>query len=167
MITVYCQKLSSSWLAPEMYGLTGVVLGATISGLLAWLIQRANAKRTIELENRKNKVKVFTDFFAKDIVSFIDSEVEYLQKLFVDFDKEKTKGIPEHHKNMTCVDTTLRMFNDIQLNDLFKTFVHQESLLRQSIVENKNDIALDVVVFAREIAARLKWGVIDKCDFKL
>lgn len=167
MIAVYCQKLSSSWFTPEMYGLTGVVLGATISGLLAWLIQKSNAKRTIELENRKNKVKVFTDFFAKDIISFIDSEVEYLQRLFVDFDKEKTKTNPEHHKDMTGVDTTLRIFNDIQLNDLFKTFVRQEYLLRNSIIEGKNKDALEVMVFAREIAARLKLGVIDKCDFNL
>lgn len=162
MVTIYCQKLDASWLTPEVYGVIGVLLGASISGLVAWMIQRSNNKHNEKVESKRNSVKIYTDFFLKDIVDFIDAEVAYMQRLYISEDKEKYNEIQPHQKIMYAVDTSIRMFKDDILNEKYKGFVLQTAKIKNEMVKGEPDAALAELVNAREMAADLKLNIYNK-----
>ncbi|MCT1423738.1 hypothetical protein M3G69_19140 [Klebsiella aerogenes] len=161
MITVYCQKLDSSWLTPEIYGILGVVLGASISGLVAWVIQRSNNKNTQAIESKRSSVKIYTDFFLKDIIEFIDAEVAYMQHIYVSGAKDINE-FPPHQKIMYAVDTSIRMFKDDTLNEEYKNFVLQTAKVLSKVKGDDNQSALNEMIAAREMAASLKLKIYNK-----
>jgi len=162
MITIYCQKLDASWLTSEMYGIIGVILGASISGLVAWMIQRAGNKHNEKIESKRNGVKIYTDFFLKDIVDFIDAEVAFMQQIYVSEEIHKSNEIQPHQKSMYAVDTSIRMFKDDFLNEKYKEFVLQTAKIRDEMTKGNPDVALAELVNAREMAAHLKLSIYNK-----
>lgn len=162
MVTIYCQKLDASWLTPEMYGVIGVILGAAISGLVAWVIQRSNNRHYEKIESKRNGIKIYTDFFLKDIVDFIDAEVAFMQHIYVSDDYDKSNEIQPHQKTMYAVDTSIRMFKDDALNEKYKSFVLQTAKIRNEMAKGEPKAALAELIHAREMAADLKLNIYKK-----
>jgi hypothetical protein len=124
LIAVYCGKATESWLSAEWIGLAGVITGAIIGfGGNFWL-QRYVANRATQSENVKRKSDFAVKFLMQDIISFLDSEILYLQALSVS-NKNKPDGVNgEYRWNVASVKTSMGIIGGQDLLNKFNVLLN-------------------------------------------
>ncbi|MBM7343692.1 hypothetical protein [Pantoea coffeiphila] len=122
MLTVYCEKMTQSWLNGPMFGLIGILIGAALGLLTAYCTQRWQHTNALSLEKERMEVKLFTDFALNDLLKYIDVEMDYIQRIYA----SKNGGsisltdICGHHRGgLAKYKALLSIFKN---NDLIKKF---------------------------------------------
>ncbi|WP_148250554.1 hypothetical protein [Raoultella terrigena] len=168
MLTVYCEKMvTGSSLSPGMYGLLGVVLGALVSGGIAYLIQRQNSKNAILLETEKHKINVVSSYLLTDIVNFLNDEIANLQSIYLSTQDGSLIPIPEHHKNLINNEINVRAFQDEELISLFRDFIDAGNKVRKLTAAEKAIGDADTLWAAVNLAASIKKRVLEHCQFNI
>jgi len=168
MLTVYCEKMATgAFLSPGMYGLFGVVIGALLSGGMAYLIQKQNSKHAIKLEKEKNKISIISSFLLQDVVSFLNDEIDSLQSIYLS-DKDGSEiPSPEHHKNIVNNEVNIRIFKDEELTELFLDFINAGNVVRSMSAAEKLLGDIDALRKVIDLAADIKKRILEHCQFNI
>ncbi|WP_297196263.1 hypothetical protein [uncultured Pluralibacter sp.] len=169
MLTVYCEKMSSgAGIAPGVYGLAGVIIGAIISGGIAYLIQKQNSKNNFKLETEKHKINLTSSYLLDDILKFLDDEIQDILDFCTSTNDNEKYKIPAHLNRLGAIEISIRVFRDDALVDDFKRVIAKGFELRQ-ISDAEKKLGGDVIMFKEIISeiALLKIKVIEHCQFNL
>ncbi|EKZ6362508.1 hypothetical protein RE061_004903 [Klebsiella aerogenes] len=168
MLTVYCEKMvNGSSLSSGMYGLLGVLLGALVSGGIAYLIQKQNSKNAVKLETEKHKINVISSYLLKDIVNFLNEEIANLQDIYLSKKDGDQIPAPEHHKNLINSEINVRTFQDDELTQLFRDFIDAGIKVRKLTAVEKTIGDTDTLWAAVNLAASIKKRVLEHCQFNI
>lgn len=130
MIAVYCGKATESWLSAEWVGLAGVIAGAIIGFGGNFLLQRYVANRSAQNESVKRKSEFAVKFLMQEIISFLDSEILYLQALSI---SNENKHDSKHRCNLASVKASVNIIGGQDLLDKFEVL-----LSFRTVMENIN-----------------------------
>ncbi|CQH34800.1 TPA: hypothetical protein PXJ75_002893 [Yersinia enterocolitica] len=160
MISLYCGKENLSALSPEWVGLVGVIAGTLLTGLASYFIQRSAHNKSLEIENKRNKANFLLEYVIKDICTFIDSELNFLQKLLVITNFDENEKIDRSHRlNLANTQTLIQMLNDDKLLSDFKAFLRGWVSINNIIANNnegdKYSILNETMLLASNIKVQL------------
>lgn len=173
MLTVYCEKLGNTGLNAPLIGLIGIVIGAAIGLCTAYFTQRWQFKNLTSLEERKNRIKFFTDYALNDLLKYIDQEVDFIQRIYSSqygvYEEEKDyDGI--HRYELAKYMTMLPLLSDEVLDEQFRSLLgFRDKLKFVSNDSAKKDVTeqLDEIIGeAIEIAGQIKLALITNCISK-
>lgn len=168
MLTVYCEKMTAgASISPGVYGLAGVVIGALISGGIAYVIQRQNSKNTIKLETEKHKINVISSYLLRDLIEFLNDEVANLQSVYLSPKDGSNIPIPDHHRNLINTEINVRAFQDEGLKSLFADFVSAGNKVRKLTAAEKAIGDADTLWGAVELAASIKKRALELSQFNI
>ncbi|ADZ41828.1 TPA: hypothetical protein PXN14_000117 [Yersinia enterocolitica] len=157
MITLYCGKENLSALSPEWVGLIGVIAGTILTGLASYFIQRSAHKRSLEIENKRNKANFLIEYVIKDVCAFIDSELNLLQELHVQTKLVESEKLDKSHRlNLVNTQTLIQMLNDDKLLSDFKTFLSGWVSIQNIIVNNNEGDKFSILQETMLLASSIK-----------
>ncbi|MGK4422875.1 hypothetical protein ACSMDK_11805 [Yersinia enterocolitica] len=157
MISLYCGKENLSALSPEWVGLIGVIVGTILTGLASYFIQRSAHKKSLEIENNRNKVNFLIEYVIKDICTFIDSELNFLQKLCGKNNYSESQEIDKGHRSdLANTETLIGMLNDDKLLSDYKTFSGKWISIENIIVNDNKGNKLHILKEAMVLASNIK-----------
>lgn len=173
MLTVYCEKMGQAGLNAPLIGLIGIVIGAAIGLCTAYFTQRWQFKNLTSLEDRKNKIKFFTDYALNDLLKYIDQEIDFIQRIYSSefglYDEEKDyEGI--HRYELAKYMTMLPLLSDEDLDKKFNELLgFRDKLKFASSNNSKKDVAYaldDLIGQAIAVAGDIKLALITSCISK-
>lgn len=159
MIAVYCGKATEGWLSAEWAGVFGVVAGALIGFGGNFLLQRYVLKKTQELELGKIRSAFISQNVLVDILKFLDSEVEYLQKLKSCSAPPMQAAWAVHREEISKIDAMVKMFEDATISDDFWCLLRKKDKFEEIIIhqlpEDKQKILNESIALVTQIKKKL------------
>ncbi|MFV8770811.1 hypothetical protein ACNSPB_26645 [Yersinia enterocolitica] len=157
MIAVYCSKIAESGLPAWVPVLIGTAVGALITGLISYLLQKQAHKNLILLENRKNKAAFINQYIMKDIFSFLDQEINYLQQLSgFNYIPTSDELNGEHRKELARIQTLIKLLDDRGIYNDFHQFLVQKINMENYMVNKGSLPPYTYLGEAMELASKIK-----------
>lgn len=157
MIAVYCSKIAESGLPAWVPVLIGTAVGAVITGLISYLLQRQAHNNMILIENRKNKAAFINQYVMKDIFSFLDQEINYLQQLsgfnYIPTSDELNR---DHRKELARTQTLIKLLDDRGIYNDFHLLLAQKINMENYMVNKGSLPPYTYLGEAMELAAKIK-----------
>ncbi|HHP9706331.1 hypothetical protein H0I69_06715 [Yersinia enterocolitica] len=157
MIAVYCSKIAESGLPAWVPVLIGTAVGAVITGLISCLLQRQAHNNMILIENRKNKAAFINQYVMKDIFSFLDQEINYLQQLsgfnYIPTSDELNR---DHRKELARIQTLIKLLDDRGIYNDFHLLLAQKINMENYMVNKGSLPPYTYLGEAMELAAKIK-----------
>lgn len=171
MLSLYCGKATESWWETQMFGtLSGLVIGVVGTVLGVFLTQYFSHKNATKLESEKARLLFVNSHFIKSILDFVDSEVLNMQKIHNDYynlqpGEELTDDLT-HRERAASVISSVAMFKDKKLDDIFGALLEQRNKVITSHSINKLYEGEDRLSY-NQLVATVNQGINLAADLKL
>ncbi|HHT0105352.1 TPA: hypothetical protein ACTXAP_004749 [Raoultella planticola] len=171
MLTVYCERMSQSWLNGPALGLIGIFIGAALGLLTAYFTQRWQHGNALSLEKERMEVKLFTDFALSDLLKYIDIEMDYIQRVY----NSKNGGSispfdigGSHRSNLAKYKALLSTFKNSELSSKFNKLLTYRDKFSEVPMKNKNgEVITDSTILldeAAELTGEIKLLLFSHCS---
>lgn len=171
MLTVYCEKMSQSWVNGPMLGLMGIFIGAALGLLTAYYTQRWQHTNALSLENERMEVKLFTDFALSDLLKYIDVEMDYIQRVYASINGGSISSFDiggSHRSNLAKHKALLSIFKNSDLSDKFdKLFIYRNKFHEKPMKNKKDEVITDSTILldeAAELTGEIKLILFSHCS---
>lgn len=157
MIAVYCSKIAESGLPAWVPVLIGTAVGAVITGTISYLLQRQAHKNVLNIEQKKYKREFINKYVMKDIFLFLDSEINFLQKLSAfNYIPSSTVLDGTHREGLAKIQATMKVLNDPSIVSVFDDLINKRTEMENIIVSRNGASTYAVLNEAIKLAAEIK-----------
>lgn len=172
MLTVYCEKMTNTGLSALIIGLIGIAIGAILGLATSYFTQRWQHKNALQLENQKTEVKLFTDHVLADLLKYIDTETDYIQRIYaigngVSVSNNDLFG--NHRLELAKYNALLGVFkDDVLIGDFKKLLTYRDRLQEFPLKNNMGEVVTDSTIVldeAIELASNIKANLFAHCSF--
>ncbi|EMK5833200.1 hypothetical protein I6M88_18580 [Citrobacter sedlakii] len=138
MIAVYCAKISepvAEALPGWVTSLFGAVVGAIVTGIIAFYLQRNSHRYALDLERKKNKAEFVNKFVRDRLFNFIDKEIDFLQLLAASSEVvyASDHGF-EHRKSLATMQSLAELIEDKDIKMKFYKLTQIGVVMENNIV---------------------------------
>ncbi|CBK85973.1 hypothetical protein ENC_24470 [Enterobacter hormaechei] len=172
MLTVYCEKMTNTGLSAPIIGLIGIAIGAILGLATSYFTQRWQHKNAMQLEKQKTEVKLFTDHVLADLLKYIDTETDYIQRIYaigngVSVSSNDLFGT--HRLELAKYNALLGVFKDDNLiKDFKKLLTYRDRLHEFPLKNDMGEVVTDSTIVldeAVELASNIKANLFAHCSF--
>lgn len=165
MIAVYCAKISEpivETLPGWVTSLLGAVVGAIVTGIIAFYLQRNSHRNALDLEQKKNKAEFVNKFVRDKLFDFIDKEIDFLQVL----SGSKTVVYAydlgfEHRKSMANMQSLAELIENKDIKNKFNELTGIRVAMENNIVNCNGNGNLILLGKAIKLGADIKVAISD------
>ncbi|NIG74927.1 hypothetical protein F3J34_15140 [Klebsiella sp. Ap-873] len=163
MIAIYCEKILEpigETLPGWVTSLLGAVVGAIITGIIAFYLQRNSHRNALDLEQKKNKAEFVNKFIRDKLFDFIDKEIDFLQIL------SGAKAVVyaadlgfEHRKSMANMQSLAELIENKDIKNDFNKLTGVRVAMENNIVNRNGSGNLILLGDAIKLGAGIKVAI--------
>lgn len=163
MIAVYCAKISEpivETLPGWVTSLLGAVVGAIVTGIIAFYLQRNSHRNALDLEQKKNKSEFVNKFVRDKLFDFIDKEIDYLQILSGSKTVVYAADLGfEHRKSMANMQSLVELIENKDIKNKFNELTGVRVGMENNIVNRNGSGNLILLGNAIKLGADIKVAI--------
>ncbi|EHL5406200.1 hypothetical protein KD288_002423 [Salmonella enterica] len=161
MIAVYCAKLSEpvvEALPGWVTSLLGAVIGAIITGVIAFYLQRNSHRNALVLERNKRKSEFVNKFVSDKVFVFLDQEIDFLQQLSGSSTIVYAKDLGfEHRSSMAMMQALVSVIDDGgEIKNSFNDLMQIKTSMEKNIINNSGRDNFKLLGDAIKLCAKIK-----------